>query len=166
MQASGENVAPPVPGKPSIVEWSITGTEKPPTEESPAIIEWAANGGPPAASDAALPAGYAVVESDAQKPGYAVVESEVRAESDTTDLPLIAPPIPAVEASAPPAESSATGLPLAPGDTAPSVPTVSIPPGQGFGEVSSVQIGDTLILVMKIAPVVAIVADTDAEVTP
>jgi hypothetical protein len=97
-----------------------------------------------------------------------VVESEVRAESDTTGLPLIAPPIPAVETPAPETvESIATGEPLvAPGPIPqPTVPTLIVPPGQLASEVSSVQVGDTLILVMKVQPVVTLAAP-DTEVTP
>jgi hypothetical protein len=96
---------------------------------------------PPATEDAAKPANYLVVESeikpqvvdDAAVPGgYTVVESEIAdtkkpgysvVESDSTEL------------AAPPS---------------PSVPAVMIPTGQAMEEISSIQIGDVLIIAVKV----------------
>ena len=86
---------------------------------------------PPQATDAAVPGGYTVIESetvDASKPGYSVVES---------DSTVIA----TAEATAPTAMSPT-----------PSVPTVMIPMGQAMEEVSSFQIGDVLIIAVRVQP--------------
>ena len=100
--------------------------------------------------DIAVPGGYTVIESetaDAKKPGYTVIESDSEqmakapAESDATGLPLID-------------ESSSTGLPLtdASPNPAPSIPTVTIPPSHALEDVSSIQIGDVLIIAVKVMP--------------
>ena len=105
---------------------------------------------PQGVDDAAVPGGYTVIESetaDAKKPGYSVVESDSEpeakapAESDATGLPLIG-------------ESSSTGLPLADAAPQPSpyVPMVTIPPSHALQEVSSIQIGDVLIIAVKVMP--------------
>ncbi|WP_309714872.1 hypothetical protein [Armatimonas sp.] len=81
--------------------------------------------------DAAVPNGYTVIESetvDASKPGYSVVESDstLTATVEGTD-------------------------PVAPQPT-PSVPTVTIPTGKAMDEVSSFQIGDVLIIAVRVQP--------------
>jgi hypothetical protein len=76
--------------------------------------------------------------------------------------PVIAPPIPAVEPPAPAAvESNTTGEPLiaAPPAVQPGVPALVLPQGQSASDISSVQVGDTLILVMKVQPVPAVTSD-------
>jgi hypothetical protein len=105
---------------------------------------------PQIVDDAAVPGGYTVIESetaDAKKPGYTVIESDsepgtkAQAESDATGLPLIG-------------ESSSTGLPLSDAvpPPAPSIPTVTIPPSHAVEDVSSIQIGDVLIIAVKVMP--------------
>jgi hypothetical protein len=86
---------------------------------------------PPATEDAAKPANYLVIESetkpqlvdDAAVPsGYTVIESEV------ADTKPTAPP------------------------SSPSVPTVVIPPCKAMEEISSFQIGDVLIIAVRVQP--------------
>ncbi|WP_395144905.1 hypothetical protein [Armatimonas sp.] len=86
---------------------------------------------PQQASDAAVPSGYIVIQSetdDTKKPGYSVVESDstITATAEGTD-PTATPPTP-------------------------SVPTVTIPTGQAMEEVSSIQIGDVLIIAVRVQP--------------
>ncbi|WP_309721546.1 hypothetical protein [Armatimonas sp.] len=105
---------------------------------------------PQVVDDAAVPGGYTVIESetaDAKKPGYTVIESDsepgakATSESDATGLPLIS-------------ESSSIGLPLSDAvpPPAPSIPTVTIPPSHALEDVSSIQIGDVLIIAVKVMP--------------
>ncbi|WP_394793154.1 hypothetical protein [Armatimonas sp.] len=106
---------------------------------------------PTATEDAAKPANYLVVESelaDTKKPGYTVVESDSEpgtkapAESSSTGLPLTdaVPPGYAV------IESDSTPEPV------PAIPTVTIPPSHAVEDVSSIQIGDVLIIAVKVMP--------------
>ena len=94
---------------------------------------------PQVVGDAAVPGGYTVIESetaDTKKPSYSVVESDSTATvtAEGTDL-VVTPP-------------------------SPSVPTVVIPAGQAMEEISSFQIGDVLIIAVRVQ------AAPTPEVTP
>jgi hypothetical protein len=151
-----------------------TAVPLPSNPEKPAIIEWASHDPAPAPQPILAPqpidgvltgginldkAGYAVVESEQAKPGYMVVESDSQpptathapTESSATGLPL---------ADAVPAESEATGLPLITTPPAPVVPVISIPPNHAIEDISSIQIGDVIIVAIKLLP------KTDMEVMP
>ncbi len=77
----------------------------------------------PPATDATVPTGYIVVESDDTTP------APQTAQSTDAELPLAVKPPPA-----------------------PTVPTVTIPPSHAVEEVSSIQIGDVLIIAVKVQP--------------
>ena len=141
----------------SVVEWAIDGKKPPenpvlplvevgptvpailtvpPAAETPAIVEWASKDIPPPTDAGATPP-----EGVAPAP---IVESDPA-------------PVPAPTESDPetaPTESEATGLPLTtePPPPAPTVPVFSIPPTHAVEDVSSIQIGDVLIVAIKVMP--------------
>lgn len=85
---------------------------------------------PPDSPAASTETGILTSSGDKKASGYAVVESEV--------TPPPAPSVPAV------VESNST--------TTPSVPTVTIPPSHSLEDVSSIQIGDVLIIAVWVQP--------------
>jgi hypothetical protein len=124
-----ESAAAPSPA-PSVSEAPV-----PPTTEDAAkpanylVVESEIK--PQVETDVAVPGGYTVIESetvDASKPGYSVVESDSTATAtvEGTD-PVATPPTP-------------------------GVPTVVIPAGKAMDEVSSFQIGDVLIIAVRVQP--------------
>jgi hypothetical protein len=133
----------PVPTGYIVVESSAAPSPAPSVSEAPIL---------PATEDATKPANYLVVESeiktqvvgDAGVPGgYTVIESEV---ADTTK-----PGYSVVESdSTATATDEGTG-PMATPPT-PGVPTVVIPTGKAMDEVSSFQIGDVLIIAVRVQP--------------
>jgi len=117
----------------------------------------------PPATDATVPTGYIVVESDAAPPASGVSEAPVLPATEDAAKPAnylaveseIKPQV--VEDAAVPGgytviESEvADTKPTAP-PSSPSVPAVVIPAGKAMDEVSSFQIGDVLIIVVRVQP--------------
>jgi hypothetical protein len=149
--------------RPSIVEWSLNGTPKP-----PATTDGVLSGGTnldmeaPVLSkpDATISSG---VHLDATQPNPEKPASTEWTNQHQAPAPQPTPTPPTKDGvltgginldKAVPTQSEATGVPLIttmPLPT-PSVPVIAIPPNRAIEDVSSIQVGDVIIIAIKVMP--------------